>query len=83
MSNKKNTTSENTSENDTEYSTENNMEYLFDRDEEDTLFDAWMMLRHAGLSETTLAPMTEVIEQETRYEKETLTRYYNNRVRTE
>lgn len=51
-------------------------ECLFDSDEEDTLFDAYQMLRWAGVPKEKLWPMVMVIELTTVYDRNGLEHYY-------
>lgn len=49
---------------------------LFDGDEEDTLFDAYQMLRYAGVPKEKLWPMVMVVETMTIYDRNSLEHYY-------
>jgi hypothetical protein len=59
---------------------ENREEAFFDTDEEDNLFDAYLMLRFVGLSDNSLSEIEEAIEKTTVYSKEDLHEYYKNEV---
>lgn len=49
---------------------------LFDSKEEDTLFDAYQMLRYAGVPKEKLWPMVMTIELTTIYDRNSLEHYY-------
>lgn len=51
-------------------------EAVFDADEEDTLFDAYQMLRWVGVPREKLAPIAVTIELTTIYDRVSLEYYY-------
>lgn len=58
-------------------------EAVFDTDEEDVLFDAYQMLRHAGVPKHKLAPVAITIELTTIYDRDDLEHYYEGIVQGE
>lgn len=55
-------------------------ECLFDAEEEDTLFDAYQMLRYAGVPMEKLWPMVMTVELTTIYDRNDLERYYQEQL---